>query len=48
MLYTSGFITDSAIHDGVEQATLAFLQKPYTPSALAQKIRLVLDGSRDG
>jgi len=47
VLYTSGFIADSAVHDGVEQATLAFLQKPYTPSALAQKVRLVLDGSRD-
>lgn len=48
VLYTSGFTADTAIHAGVEQATLAFLQKPYTPSALAQKIRMVLDESLDG
>jgi len=44
VLYTSGFIADAALNAGVEQATLAFLQKPYTPAALAAKIRLVLDG----
>jgi two-component system, cell cycle sensor histidine kinase and response regulator CckA len=47
ILYTSGFTADAAVHDGVEHATLAFLQKPYTPAALAAKIRLVLDGPSD-
>src|SRR5262249_22800542 len=47
ILYTSGFLDDAAIESGVEQSTLPFLQKPYTPAALAAKIRLVLDESSE-
>jgi len=34
----------TAIGDGVPEAEHAFLQKPFTPSALAHKVRNVLDG----
>ena len=47
ILYTSGFIDDAAIESGIEQSTRPFLQKPYTPAALAAKIRLVLDESSE-
>ena len=42
VLYTSGYTTDSIVNTGVEQAQVAFLQKPYTPRALIEKVRLVL------
>ncbi len=42
VLYLSGH-TDSAIRQSVLQSDAAFLQKPFTPTALAQKVREVLD-----
>jgi PAS domain S-box-containing protein len=42
VLYLSGH-TDSAIRQAVLKADAAFLQKPFTPTALAQKVREVLD-----
>src|ERR1051325_3993093 len=43
VLYMSGYTDDIITSGGVLEAGLAFLQKPFTPVALAQKVREVLD-----
>jgi PAS domain S-box-containing protein len=43
VLYMSGFTEDPGIQREIEGAGLAFLQKPFTPGTLAQKVRAVLD-----
>jgi len=46
VLYMSGY-TDGAIHQGgVLEANTAYVQKPFTPDALARKVREVLGAGR--
>jgi len=42
-LYMSGYTNDAVVRHGVMENTIAFIQKPITPDALARKIREVLD-----
>ena len=46
VLFVSGYTPDAVLRDGVENGTVAFLPKPFSPAALAGRVREVLDGGR--
>ena len=48
VLYVSGYTDDAILHQGVSETGTAFLPKPFTASALAHKVRQVLDATPTG
>jgi CheY-like chemotaxis protein len=48
VLFMSGYTDDAIVQHGVLEAGINFIQKPFSPGALAMKVREVLDSSSNG
>jgi CheY-like chemotaxis protein len=47
VLFMSGYTDDAIVRNGVTEANTAFLQKPFSSTSLACKVREVLDAGRE-
>ena len=45
VLYMSGYTDHAIVNTGIFQKKVAFLQKPFTPGALTERVREILDSS---
>jgi len=48
VLYMSGYTDDAVVHHGVLSHEVPFIQKPFSPVALREKIREVLGERKEG
>ena len=48
ILFTSGYADDAIAHHGVLDAGVELISKPYTPAALARRVRTLLDDRNVG
>jgi len=48
VIFMSGYAEDAIVHQGVLDADMHFLQKPFRPSELSKRIREVLDAPLSG
>lgn len=46
VLYTTGYTRNAVVHNGVLDANVAFLPKPFTVAQLAARVGRTLDGGR--